>query len=247
VVIEMPHSSADVRQFFQSHWTVRKYKTYKIPDDHLDTILYAAQHAPTDATAQMYSIIRLVDSEVRARAAELSGNSHIATASEAFIICADVHRLARILKTKGEELSHTPEIHIHFALGDAVLAGQNLLLAAEMLGYQGCWIGGVLTRLEEMSALIKLPEGVFPFAGLTIGLPDEPPQSRPRIEREHVVHVDHYRDPSDEQLQKSINAMAPITARGDWAQTLARYFAVGGTMEERNGPLKKYLDRQLGR
>ena len=243
----MTQTPEQVHGFFQAHWTVRKYKPFSMPQEHLDTILYAAQRAPTDATAQMYSFIRLVDPAVRARAAELSANPHMATASQTFVVCADVHRLDRILNTRGEHLSRSPNIHIHFAIGDAVMAGQNMLIAAEMLGYRGCWIGGVMTELEKMSELLKLPENVFPFAGLTIGVPDEPTQHRPRVLREHVIHTDHYQDPTDSELKKSIDGMAAITGRGDWAQTLARYFANGGSMEVRDGALKQYLDRQLKR
>ena len=38
--------------------------------------------------------------------------------------------------------------------------------------------------------------------------------------------------------------MAPISARGDWAQSLARYFAVGGTMEAREVMLRDFLTAQ---
>ena len=38
--------------------------------------------------------------------------------------------------------------------------------------------------------------------------------------------------------------MAAITARGDWTQTLSRYFAKGGGMEVREVGLQKMLARQ---
>ncbi|MBX3040400.1 MAG: nitroreductase family protein [Bdellovibrionaceae bacterium] len=238
-------SPTDVQRFFDEHWTVRKYKAVSMPSEHLETILAAAQRAPTDATAQMYSFIRLTDPALRARIAEAATNAHIATASESFLICADVHRLKRILEVHGVEGGHFPHIAIHFGIGDAVMAAQNMLIASEMLGYRGCWIGGVLNALDLIAELTQLPEGVFPFAALTIGVPDEPPQHRPRLPREQVIHENHYRPYSEDELKASSKAMGPITARGDWPQTLSRYFGKGGGMEQREPVLESHLRRKV--
>ena len=54
-------SITEVKDFFDAHWTVREYTSERIPADKLDVILHAAQRAPTDATAQMYSFVRLLD------------------------------------------------------------------------------------------------------------------------------------------------------------------------------------------
>ena len=234
----------DVRAFFEAHWTVRQYQNFQMPAGHLETLLFAAHRAPTDATAQMYSLIRLENPELRARVAELSGNPHIASSSEAFIVCADLYRLKSLLEHRGYTYGNWPAASIHFAIGDAVMAGQNLLLAAEMLGYRGCWIGGILNALVPISELLELPQGVFPFAGLTVGLSAEEPQSRPRVQPELLFHTDKYHRPSAAELDVALERMAPITARGDWAQTLARYFAVGGTMEAREGMLRDFLTAQ---
>ncbi|MBS1983814.1 MAG: nitroreductase family protein [Bdellovibrionales bacterium] len=244
----MAQSPEAVREFFRSHWTVRKYKAVSMPSEHLDVILYAAQRAPTDATAQMYSIVRLTDKALREKIAKLSGNPHVATASEAFIVCGDLHRLDAIFKAEGTRLGAIPAISLHFAIGDAVMAGENMLLAAEMLGYRGCWIGGVMNALQEISELIQLPPKVFPFAALTLGVPDESPQYRPRLPREQVIHENTYRAPSASALAQGVADMAAISGRGSWALKLAGYFAQGGSMETREVALQKFLAEryQLG-
>lgn len=240
-----PWNPQDVQRFFDEHWTVRKYKNIPMPADHLDTILSAAQRAPTDATAQMYTFIRLTDPALRARVAEAATNAHIATASESFLICADVNRLKRTLAVHGYESGRFPHIAIHFGIGDAVMAAQNMLIAAEMLGYRGCWIGGVLNNLDLIAELTQLPDDVFPFAALTIGVPDESPQHRPRLPRHQIVHENTYRPYEEEDLKAAAKAMGPITARGDWAQTLSRYFGKDGGMEQREPVLANHLRRKL--
>ncbi len=239
------YTTDQVREFFDAHWTVRKYKSFTIPQDHLDTILYAAQRAPTDATAQMYTIIRLSDSSLKKRMAELTKNAHVESASESFIMCADVNRLSEILKVHQYEPGHFPSVAVHFAIGDIVMAGQNLLTAAEMLGYRGCWIGGVLSNLEEISSTLKLPNGVFPFAALTIGVPDEDSKHRPRLPRSEVVHENFYKTYDSEVLKQAAIDMAAITMRGDWPQTLNGYFGKGGAMEQREKSLKNLLSDKL--
>jgi FMN reductase (NADPH) len=229
---------------FAKHRTVRKYKPLPLEDGHLEQLLYCAQHAPTDATAQMYSFIRLSDPVLKARVAKLTNNAHIETAAEAFIICADVQRLQRLLEHKGYTFGSWSAVAIHFGIGDAVLAGQTMLHAAECLGYQGCWIGGVLSALDEIIELCQLPIGVLPFAGLTIGIPDETPDLRPRIQAELVLHENTYRIPGPSELETALERMASITARGDWAATLARYFAKDGTMEAREITLRSALEKQ---
>ncbi len=206
--------------------------------------MWCAQRAPTDATAQMYSFVRLTDPALRAKVATLTNNPHMATAAETFIVLADVHRLQKLLEARGHVFGEWSATAVHFGIGDAVLAGQTLLHAAECLGYQGCWIGGVLSALEKIVDLLELPQGVLPFAGLTVGVPDETPPERPRVQPEIVWFENAYRTPTPADLETALERMAPITVRGDWAQTLARYFAVGGTMEAREVILKRTLERQ---
>jgi FMN reductase (NADPH) len=231
-------------ELFDRHRTVRKYKPEPLKPDDLEQILWAAQRAPTDATAQMYSFMRLTDPALRRNVAAITGNPHIETASEAFIVLADVNRLQRLLEHRGYEFGDWPGIAIHFGIGDAVLAGQNMLIAAELLGYAGCWIGGVLSALERIVDVLELPQGVLPFAGLTIGVSDETPAQRPRIQPELILHENKYRQPETHELETALERMAPITARGDWAQTLSRYFAKDGTMEAREIQLRRTLERQ---
>lgn len=232
----------EVREFFKNHWTVRRYKTDPIPSEHVDVMLYAAQRAPTDATAQMGTLIQLEDSELRTKIAELSMNPHIAVAPLSFVVCADIHRLKLVLQSAGKKIADAPKTFTHFAIGDAVLMGQNLVLAAEMLGYRCCWIGGVLGNYKQICTLLKLPDGVFPFAALTVGVPDEDPVYRPRLERELAVMKNQY-DLNESLFLSEVKRMGAITKRGDWAQTLTGYFGEGSLIEGRESKLAEVLGR----
>ncbi|MCL4454846.1 MAG: nitroreductase family protein [Deinococcus sp.] len=235
----------DLLEVFKTRASVRKFKHEPLREGDLEKILFAARRAPTDATAQMYSLLRVTDTSLRQKIAQLAGGQeHIEAAAEFFLILADVHRLRRLVEHKGAVWGHWPRTAAHFAITDAVLAGSALATMAEWLGYGICWIGGVLNNIREIGDLCKLPKGVFPVAGLCVGVPEERPKPRPRLARELVVHENHYREPSSDELAAALVDMAPITRSGNWHALLARYFAEGGTMEQREGPYQAFAARQ---
>jgi len=225
--------------------SVRRFKPVPMPEDDLEKLLFALQRAPTDASAQLYSVIRVQDHGLRDQVARLSGDQeHIRQAAEFFVFLADVHRLERLLAHRGERMAFWPRTALHFALLDAGLAASYLALTAEALGYGVCFIGGVLNGVEELINLLELPRGVIPAVGLAVGVPDEEGPPRPRLPRSLVVHENRYRPYSPEDLEAAFQAMAPYSRVGDWGRVLRRYFAQGGTMEERETPYGRALARQ---
>lgn len=236
----------DLHEFYLRRASVRKFKPEPLREGDLDKILFAAQRAPTDATAQMYSLLRISSPELRREISSHSGtNPQIETCAEFFLILADVHRLQRLVQHRGGAWGHWPRTAAHFAIADAVLAGSALATMAESLGYGIVWVGGVLNGIHQISELCSLPTAVFPVAGLCVGLPEEVPSPRPRIRRALVVHENQYADYTPEQLEQAYTDMAPITRGGDWYKVLERYFAKGGTMEQRE-PAYQTLTAQQG-
>lgn len=234
----------DLFELYQHRASVRKFKPEPLREGDLEKLLFAAQRAPTDATAQMYTILRITDRSLRREIARLANNDeHVQTAAEFFLILADVHRLQRLVEHRGGRWGHWPRTAAHFSTVDAVLAGSALATMAESLGYGICWIGGVLNGIQEISELCRLPEGVFPVAGLCVGIPEVIPAPRPRLPRELVVHENTYREPEPAELDRAFEAMRPITRSGDWYKVLERYFTSGGTMEEREGRYQRLVAR----
>ena len=57
---------------------------------------------------------------------------------------------------------------------DAGLVLQAFITAAEALGLGCCPISVVRNHVEKVAALLELPPGVFPVAGLCVGYPRQP-------------------------------------------------------------------------
>jgi len=236
---------SDLLAYYQRRASVRKFKPEPLREGDLEKLLLAAQRAPTDATAQLYSLLRITDPALRREISSRSGhNPHIESCAEFFLVLADVHRLRRLVEHRGGRFGHWPRTAAHFAIADAVLAGSALATMAENLGYGIVWIGGVLNGIREISTLCGLPEGVFPVAGLCVGVPDEAPAPRPRLSRALVVHENHYRAYTPEELEQAYADMAPIARGGDWYRLLERYFAQGGTMEQREPAYQAFTAQQ---
>jgi hypothetical protein len=59
-----------------------------------------------------------------------------------------------------------------------------------------------------------------------------------------VLHTDRYRQQAAEAIENDLRVMAPTTRSHDWGRVLARYFAAGGIMEQREAALLRVLERQ---
>jgi FMN reductase (NADPH) len=227
------------------HRSVRVFRSEPLPPATLERLVAEAQRAPSDATGQMYSFVRVTVQDLRRRLAELSGNQrHIAEASEFLVVCADVHRLTRLLELEGETPGRFRATGLHFAIVDATLAAQRLVDAAEEIGLGTVCIGGILNDVETVVDLLALPRGVLPLFGLCVGWPGEEPDDRPRVALASVLHTNGYQDQDPEAVRRDMERMAATTRSGNWVKVLARYFSVGGVMERREAALRRVLERQ---
>ncbi|WP_457628279.1 nitroreductase family protein [Oceanithermus sp.] len=225
--------------------TIRRFEPEPLRAGDLERLIEAARRAPTDASAQLYSILRVTDPKLRRELARLAGGqAQVTDAAEFFVPLADVYRLERLLAHRGKEMAHWPRTGLHFALVDATLAGAQLAAAAEALGYGICWIGGLLNHPREVAQLLELPPGVVPVSGLAVGVPAEDPPLRPRLPEALVVHIDRYHPYAPADLDAAYAAMAPASRRGDWLFVLERYFAAGGAMEDRDPAYGRLLAQQ---
>ena len=229
----------------EDHRTVREFLPDPIPGEDLERMLHLAQRASTDATAQLYSFVRITDRRLRQRIADLAGGQrHVLEAPEFLVVCADVHRLERLLAFRGVEIATIPHLAFLFGTVDAALAAQNLAVAAETMGYGIAFIGGIQNRPDELVDLLRLPRGVYPLVGLCIGKPARRPERRPRLPLSAVLHENVYRDYVEETLEIMYNAMAPVSPTGDWLSILRRYFGRGGRMASREDVVARTLARQ---
>jgi nitroreductase/FMN reductase [NAD(P)H] len=126
---------------------------------------------------------------------------------------------------------------------DSALSMQSLICASEASGLGICPISMIRNIIEDIRVLCKLPNGVFPIAGLALGWPDEKSPVSIRMSQEIVIHNDHY---NEDNLLNKINDydnrvydIAPIpkekqrhveiygiAKKGTWSENTARQLSV---------------------
>lgn len=158
-----------------AHSSVRAFTNEPVTAELRTQILDAARAASTSCALQVTSIIRVTDPALRARIAELSGGqAHVAASPEFWVFCADYHRLQLLC----------PEADLGWI--------------EQFLG--GCFIGGIRNGITEVSALLRLPQNVFPVVGIAFGHPAVRNPVKPRLPATITFMENGYEEPAPAEL-----------------------------------------------
>ena len=141
----------------------------------LEIALAAALSAPSKSDLQQVGIVLVQD---RAKQATIGGwipdMPWIAQAPLFMVFCGDHRRIRRVSELRGRPFPNdTLDMFMNAAV-DAGLVLQAFITAAEALGLGCCPISVVRNHVEKLAALLELPPGVFPVAGLCVGYPSQP-------------------------------------------------------------------------
>ncbi|QLQ01172.1 MAG: nitroreductase family protein [Burkholderiaceae bacterium] len=184
-----------------SHRTMRHFLSRPLPSNTLETLVAAAQSAPSSSNLQLWGVVAVQSQEKRDRLAALAGNqAHIRQAPLILAWLADVSRLKRIAGYKNRAVDALSYLDTTLtATIDAALAAQNVVTAAEALGLGTVYIGALRNRPEEVAQVLGNPAGVFTVFGLVIGHPDpaQPAAIKPRLPQFSVLHHERYQAPED--------------------------------------------------
>lgn len=184
-----------------AHRTVRHFLPDALPEHTLETLVAAAQSAPTSSNLQLWSVVAVQSPQSRDRLATLAGNqAHIRQAPLLLVWLADVSRARRIAAHRQRTVDAVPYLDTFVtATVDAALAAQNVVTAAEALGLGTVYIGALRNRPADVAEVLGTPQGVFTVFGLVIGHPDpaQPAAVKPRLPQRSVLHRERYQIPAD--------------------------------------------------
>ncbi|MBD7907435.1 oxygen-insensitive NADPH nitroreductase [Sporosarcina gallistercoris] len=190
-----------------SHASVRSYTDEVLSKETVRELVSAGQHAASSHFVQAYSVVHATDEAVREKLGEYSKNPHqFNGAGAALVFCADFHRLqaAAALHDRSIDFSHAEALLVGTI--DVALFAQNIAIAAESKGYGICYIGGVRNNPAEISELLKLPDGVVPLFGMTIGVPAKVNEVKPRLPVDAVLHENMYDASNYEEVLRGYDA-----------------------------------------
>jgi nitroreductase len=181
----------------------RDFAPDPVPDEDVARMLEAAVHAPSAENAQPWVFVVVRDVDRRRRIAELTrglwdggAGDHSRPRLPAGLF-AEVDGAIRsgfggapvLVVVAGDGRDPTTRATLGASVFPAV---QNLLLAANALGY-----GSALTTLPTVAAaelrdVVQLPEGLEPMAVVPIGLPSRPLGRPRRLSPSAKTYLDRY-------------------------------------------------------
>ena len=143
-----------------SRRSIRRYENKDIPEEVLKQILEAGRQAPSAANRQPVRFVVVNDHDLLKNLCDNLINRFVKYAPAAIVGCADVKSF---LTGK-------------WAVVDATIAMQNIVIAAWTLGIGSCWIGAC--NEKKVKELLKIPDKWKFVALVTLGYPAEQPKPR---------------------------------------------------------------------
>jgi len=189
------------------HRTIRKYKETDISEALLNKILETGCRASTTGNMQVYSIVVSRDAEMKKKLAGCHFNQPmVAQAPVVLTFCADFNRFNKWCIQSKADPGYDNFLSFFTAAIDALLAAQNVCVAAESEGLGICYLGTTTYLAGKIIDLLHLPKGVVPVTTVTIGWPDEQPELVDRLPLEAVVHRETYQDYSTQDIGRLYSA-----------------------------------------
>ncbi len=178
-----------------AHRTCRRFLDQPIDDDLFELLLAASFSTPSKSDLQQCSVV-VVDDQARRRAiAELIPTMPwVIDAPRFLVFCGDSHRIRSVAERAGVEFANDHLDAFLNAAGDAAMHLSSFVWAAESVGLGTCPISVVRNHIDEVAAILELPDHVFPFAGLCVGWPKRLEPLSPRLPMSVTVHHDRYDD-----------------------------------------------------
>jgi len=185
------------------HRTIRKYKNEPVSDELLKQLLEAGSRASTTGNMQVYSIIVTRDEERKKKLCEFHFNQKmVVQAPVVLTFCADFHRFNQWCLQRNAEPGYDNFLSFMTAAIDALLAAQNVALAAEANGLGICYLGTTTYNADKIIEFLECPEGVVPVTTLVVGYPDETPELTDRLPAKAIVHDEIYTQFTPEKINE---------------------------------------------
>ena len=213
-----------------NHRTIRKYRADPVPVEILDYVLEAGTRASTTGNMQVYSIIVTTERSLKEKLYPCHFNQPmVKQAPVVLTFCADFNRFNKWCLLRKAEPGYDNFLSFFTAAIDALLAAQNVCVAAEDAGLGICYLGTTTYMADRIIEILDIPAGVVPVTAVTLGYPDEDPGLTDRLPLKAVVHRERYTDYSDSDIEEHYREKELINSYQEFIkennkETLAQVF-----------------------
>lgn len=185
------------------HRSIRKYKDNPVPTEILNSVLEAGIRASNTGNMQAYSLIVTTGSALRKQLWEAHFKQNMVQQAPVHItFCADFNRVSKWCSQREAIPGFDNFLSFFAAAIDALLAAQNVCIAAEANGLGICYLGTATYNADRLIEILNLPQLVVPVTSIVMGYPDEIPGLTDRLPLKGVVHEEVYNDYSDDAIDR---------------------------------------------
>src|ERR687894_702651 len=161
---------------------IRKYLPKNVPDRIISKIIKNASKAPSAGHTQVQEFIIVRDPATKKKLKQASVNQKaIEDAPILIVVCSNTSRSIGRYGQRGRDF---------YSIIDGAFASMLILLTAvnEEIG------AGFVDAFEDdkIAKILELPEYAKPVGIITLGYPDERPSKLDRIEKEQLLHYEHW-------------------------------------------------------
>jgi nitroreductase len=190
-------------ELLNSHVTIRKFQDKPVDPQLLESILYSGTRASNTGNMQAYSMIVTSLEAHKARLAPLHFNQSVALQAPVLItFVADFNRFSKWCSYNQARPGYA-NFHSFFTASiDALLAAQNVCVAAENRGLGICYLGTTTYNAREIIEELGLPQLTFPVTTVAVGYPDQQPGLTDRLPLKGIVHYGKYQDYSEARIRE---------------------------------------------
>jgi len=171
----------------------RRFSDKSVDDALIDLLCAVALASPTKSDLQQRDIIIVQDSTLRNDVNQLFGDgSWIASAPVLLVFCGNNRRQRQLAEWREKPFPNDHLDAFFNASVDAAIALSAFVTAAESAGLGCCPISEIRNHCSAISQMLKLPQHVFPVAGLAAGWPQQAAPVSLRLPLSVTVHRDSF-------------------------------------------------------
>jgi nitroreductase/FMN reductase [NAD(P)H] len=214
-----PSACPETWQLLAGRGSSRYFLERAVAPELIDTLCALALSSPTKSDMQQRDIVIVEDRAIRSRIDTLLTTGPLAQewipGAPAFLVfCGNNRRQRQIHQWRGKPFANDHLDAFFNASVDAGIALAAFVTAAEAAGLGCAPISAIRNHAEEVSALLGLPDHVFPVAGLGLGWPSRKHHASLRLPLSATVHRDRFSETGIEQAvdtyDRRRHAVAPI-------------------------------------
>ncbi len=175
VAAKETETAKDTFSVIHSRKSVKSFTGATVSIEALDKIVRAGMAAPTAVNKQPWSFVVVTDRQkIDALAAGLSNARGINKAGAVIIVCAEPEKAN--LQSKD------------FAIIDASLASENILLATEALGLGGHWTASYPyeDKMKHVRTVLGIPANIIPLNIILVGVPTGEDKPKDKYQKDKI-------------------------------------------------------------